>query len=87
MSANKKAPNCGNSIGAWQDVMLKHPVPIITRSPRHYKHRVRFRLTPANVALLFILLAAVGLVIVGVLHADAVRDLISLSDELTGVIG
>lgn len=87
MSANKKAPNCWHSIGARQDNYQNHPVPIITRSPRHYKHRVRFRLTPANVALLFILLAAVGLVIVGVLHADAVRDLISLSDELTGVIG
>lgn len=87
MNANKKAPNRCSGIGASQDVMPKHPVPIITRSPRHYKRRVRFRLTPANVALLFILLAAVGLVIVGVLHADAVRDLISLSDELAGVIG
>ena len=86
MSANKKAPNYGNSIGARQDFAC-HPVPIITRSPRHYKRRVRFRLTPANVALLFILLAAVGLVIVGVPNADAVRDLISLSDELAGVIG
>lgn len=86
MSANKKAPNCWHSIGARQDFAC-HPVPIITRSPRRHKRRVRFRLTPANVALLFILLAAVGLVIVGVLHADAVRDLISLSDELAGVIG
>lgn len=86
MNANKKAPNCWHSIGARQDFAC-HTVPIITRSPQHYKRRVRFRPTPANVALLFILLAAVGLVIVRVLHADAVRDLISLSDELTGVIG
>ena len=87
MSANKKAPNCWHSIGAGQDNYQTHPVPIITRSPRHYKRRVRFRLTPANVALLFILIAALALAVVGVLNADAVRDLISLSDELTGVIG
>lgn len=86
MSANKKAPNCWHSIGARQDFAC-HPVPIITRSPRHYKHRVRFRLTPANVALLFILIAALALAVVGVLNADAVRDLISLSDEIAGVIG
>ena len=87
MSTNKKAPNCWHSIGARQDNYQNHPVPIITRSPRHYKRRVRFRLTPANVALLFILIAALALAVVGVLNADAVRDLISLSDELTGVIG
>ena len=90
MSANKKAPNRGSGIGAGQDNYQNHqnhPVPIITRSPRHYKRRVRFRLTPANVALLFILIAALALAVVGVLNADAVRDLISLSDELTGVIG
>ena len=86
-NATKKAPICGNRIGAKQDNPTNHPVPIITRSPRRHKRRVRFRLTPANVALLFILIAALALAVVGVLNADAVRDLISLSDELTGVIG
>ena len=86
MSANKKAPNCWHSIGARQDFAC-HPVPIITRSPRHYKRRIRLRLTPANALLVLAVLAALALAVVGVLNADAVRDLISLSDELTGVIG
>lgn len=85
MSANKKAPNCGNSIGAWQDVMLKHPVPIITRSPRHYKRRIRLRLTPVNALLVLAVLAALALLLWGA-H-EATDMILSYADDVSGVIG
>ena len=79
MSANKKAPNCWHSIGARQDFAC-HPVPIITRSPRHYKRRVRFRLTPANALLILAILAALAIFLWG-LHTGA-RVLLSTSGVL-----
>lgn len=85
MSANKKAPNCGNSIGAEQDVMLKHPVPIITRSPRHYKRRIRLRLTPVNALLVLAVLAALALLVWGA-H-EATDMILSYADDVSGVIG
>lgn len=85
MSANKKAPNCWHSIGARQDVMLKHPVPIITRSPRHYKRRIRLRLTPANVLLVLAILAALALLLWGA-H-EATDMILSYADDVSGVIG
>lgn len=85
MSANKKAPNCGNSIGAGQDVMLKHPVPIITRSPQHYKRRIRLRPTPANILLVLAILAALALLVWGA-H-EATDMILSYADDVSGVIG
>lgn len=85
MSANKKAPNCWHSIGARQDVMLKHPVPIITRSPRHYKRRIRLRLTPANVLLVLAVIAALALLLWGA-H-EATDMILSYADDVSGVIG
>lgn len=84
MSANKKAPNCWHSIGARQDFAC-HPVPIITRSPRHYKRRIRLRLTPANVALLLEVLAALALLLWGA-H-EATDMILSYADDVSGVIG
>ena len=80
MSANKKAPNCWHSIGAGQDNYQTHPVPIITRSPRHYKRRIRLRLTPANALLVLAVLAALALLLWG-LHTGA-RVLLSTSGVL-----
>lgn len=85
MSANKKAPNCWHSIGARQDNYQNHPVPIITRSPRHYKHRVRFRLTPANALLFLAILAALALLLWGA-H-EATDMILSYADDVSGVIG
>lgn len=84
MSANKKAPNCWHSIGARQDFAC-HPVPIITRSPRHYKRRVRFRLTPANALLFLAVLAALALLVWGA-H-EATDMILSYADDVSGVIG
>ena len=84
MSANKKAPNCWHSIGARQDVAC-HPVPIITRSPRHYKRRIRLRLTPVNVALFLAVLAALALLVWGA-H-EATDMILSYADDVSGVIG
>lgn len=78
-NATKKAPICGNRIGARQDFAC-HPVPIITRSPRHYKRRIRLRLTPANALLFLAILAAAALLIWG-LHTGA-RVLLSASGVL-----
>lgn len=85
MSANKKAPNCWHSIGAGQDNYQTHPVPIITRSPRHYKRRVRFRLTPANALLFLAILAALALLVWGA-H-EATDMILSYADDVSGVIG
>lgn len=85
MSANKKAPNCWHSIGARQDVMLKHPVPIITRSPRHYKRRIRLRLTPVNALLVLAVIAALALLLWGA-H-EATDMILSYADDVSGVIG
>lgn len=85
MSANKKAPNCWRSIGAGQDNYQTHPVPIITRSPRHYKRRVRFRLTPANALLFLAILAALALLVWGA-H-EATDMILSYADDVSGVIG
>lgn len=85
MCANKKAPICGNRIGAKQDNLTNHPVPIITRSPRHYKRRVRFRLTPANVLLVLAILAALALLVWGA-H-EATDMILSYADDVSGVIG
>lgn len=85
MSANKKAPNCWHSIGAGQDVMLKHPVPIITRSPRYYKRRIRLRLTPVNALLVLAILAALALLLWGA-H-EATDMILSYADDVSGVIG
>lgn len=85
MSANKKAPNCWHSIGAGQDNYQTHPVPIITRSPRHYKRRVRFRLTPANALLVLAILAALALLVWGA-H-EATDMILSYADDVSGVIG
>ena len=84
MSANKKAPNCWHSVGARQDFAC-HPVPIITRSPRHYKRRVRFRLTPANALLFLAILAALALLVWGA-H-EATDMILSYADDVSGVIG
>ncbi len=84
MSANKKAPNCWHSIGARQDFAC-HPVPIITRSPRHYKRRIRLRLTPVNVALFLAVLAALALLVWGA-H-EATDMILSYADDVSGVIG
>ena len=84
MSANKKAPNCWHSIGARQDFAC-HPVPIITRSPRHYKRRVRFRLTPANVALVLLLIGAA--IVIGTIgyHAARTGGLLSMADDIIAI--
>ncbi len=84
MSANKKAPNCWHSIGARQDFAC-HPVPIITRSPRHYKRRVRFRLTPANVALVLLLVGAA--IVIGTIgyHAARTGGLLSMADDIIAI--
>ena len=84
MSANKKAPNCWHSIGARQDFAC-HPVPIITRSPRHYKRRIRLRLTPVNVLLVLAILAALALLVWGA-H-EATDMILSYADDVSGVIG
>lgn len=84
MSANKKAPNCGNSIGARQDFAC-HPVPIITRSPRHYKRRIRLRPTPVNILLVLAVLAALALLVWGA-H-EATDMILSYADDVSGVIG
>ena len=84
MSANKKAPNCWHSIGARQDFAC-HPVPIITRSPRHYKRRIRLRLTPVNVLLVLAVLAALALLVWGA-H-EATDMILSYADDVSGVIG
>lgn len=78
-NATKKAPICGNRIGARQDFAC-HPVPIITRSPRRHKRRVRFRLTPANALLFLAVLAALAIFLWG-LHTGA-RVLLSASGVL-----
>ena len=85
MSANKKAPNCGNSIGARQDDYQNHPVPIITRSPRHYKRRIRLRPTPVNILLVLAVLAALVLLVWGA-H-EATDMILSYADDVSGVIG
>ena len=85
MSANKKAPNRGSGIGAGQDNYQTHPVPIITRSPRHYKRRIRLRLTPANVLLFLAVLAALALLVWGA-H-EATDMILSYADDVSGVIG
>lgn len=85
MSANKKAPNCWHSIGARQDNYQNHPVPIITRSPRHYKRRIRLRLTPVNVLLVLAVLAALALLVWGA-H-EATDMILSYADDVSGVIG
>ena len=84
MKANKKAPNCWHSIGAGQDFAC-HPVPIITRSPRHYKRRVRFRLTPANVALVLLLIGAA--IVIGTIgyHAARTGGLLSMADDIIAI--
>ena len=79
-NATKKAPICGNRIGAKQDNPTNHPVPIITRSPRRHKRRVRFRLTPANALLVLAILAALAIFLWG-LHTGA-RVLLSASGVL-----
>ena len=84
MSANKKAPNCWHSIGARQDFAC-HPVPIITRSPRHYKRRIRLRPTPANILLVLAILAALALLVWGA-H-EATDMILSYADDVSGVIG
>lgn len=84
MSAKKKAPNCWHSIGAGQDFAY-HPVPIITRSPRRRKCRVRFRLTPANALLVLAVLAALALLVWGA-H-EATDMILSYADDVSGVIG
>lgn len=84
MSANKKAPNCWHSIGARQDFAC-HPVPIITRSPRHYKRRIRLRLTPVNALLVLAVLAALALLVWGA-H-EATDMILSYADDVSGVIG
>ena len=85
MSANKKAPNCWHSIGAGQDNLTRHPVPIITRSPRHYKRRIRLRLTPVNALLVLAILAALALLVWGA-H-EATDMILSYADDVSGVIG
>lgn len=85
MSANKKAPNCWHSIGAGQDNYQTHPVPIITRSPRHYKRWIRLRLTPVNVLLVLAVLAALALLVWGA-H-EATDMILSYADDVSGVIG
>ena len=85
MSANKKAPNCWHSIGAGQDNYQNHPVPIITRSPRHYKRRVRFRPTPANILLVLAVLTALALLVYSA-H-EATDMILSYADDVSGVIG
>ena len=85
MSANKKAPNCWHSIGARQDNYQNHPVPIITRSPRHYKRRIRLRPTPANALLFLAVLAALVLLLWGA-H-EATDMILSYADDVSGVIG
>lgn len=84
MSANKKAPNCWHSIGARQDFAC-HPVPIITRSPRHYKRRVRFCPTPANVALVLLLIGAA--IVIGTIgyHAARTGGLLSMADDIIAI--
>ena len=67
------------------ELLQQHPVPIITRSPRHYKRRVRFRLTPANVLLVLAVLAALALLIWGA-H-EATDMILSYADDVSGVIG
>lgn len=84
-NATKKAPICGNRIGAGQDNYQNHPVPIITRSPRHYKRRLRFRLTPANALLVLAILAALALLVWGA-H-EATDMILSYADDVSGVIG
>lgn len=84
MSANKKAPNCWHSIGARQDFAC-HPVSIITRSPRHYKRRIRLRLTPVNALLVLAVLAALALLVWGA-H-EATDMILSYADDVSGVIG
>ncbi len=85
MSANKKAPNCWHSIGVGQDNYQTHPVPIITRSPRHYKRRIRLRPTPANILLVLAVLAALALLVWGA-H-EATDMILSYADDVSGVIG
>ena len=85
MSANKKAPNRCSGIGAGQDNLTRHPVPIITRSPRHYKRRIRLRPTPANILLVLAVLAALALLIWGA-H-EAMDMILSYADDVSGVIG
>ena len=85
MNANKKAPNRGSGIGAGQDNYQNHPVTIITRSPRHYKRRVRFRPTPANILLVLAVLAALALLVYGA-H-EATNMILSYADDVSGVIG
>lgn len=85
MSANKKAPNCWHSIGAGQDNYQNHPVPIITRSPQHYKRRIRLRPTPANILLVLAILAALALLVWGA-H-EATDMILSYADDVSGVIG
>ena len=85
MNTNKKAPNCWHSIGAGQDNLTRHPVPIITRSPRHYKRRIRLRPTPANALLVLAILAALALLIWGA-H-EATDMILSYADDVSGVIG
>lgn len=85
MSANKKAPNRGSGIGAGQDNYQNHPVPIITRSPRHYKRRIRLRLTPVNALLVLAVLAVLALLIWGA-H-EATDMILSYADDVSGVIG
>ena len=47
MTHTKKAPTGGNRIGAGQDGLQTHPVPIVTHAHRTRK-RVRFRRTICN---------------------------------------
>lgn len=84
MKANKKAPNCWHSIGARQDFAC-HPVPIITRSPQHYKRRVRFCPTPANVALVLLLIGAA--IVIGTIgyHAARTGGLLSMADDIVAI--
>lgn len=84
-NATKKAPNRCSGIGAGQDNLTRHPVPIITRSPRHYKRRVRFRLTPANILLVLAVLAALALLLYSA-H-EATDMILSYADDVSGVIG
>ena len=85
MNANKKAPNRCSGIGAGQDNFSRHPVPIITRSPRHYKRRIRLRLTPVNVLLVLAVLAALVLLVYSA-H-EATDMILSYADDVSGVIG
>lgn len=85
MSANKKAPNRCSGIGAGQDNLTRHPVPIITRSPRHYKRRIRLRPTPANVALVLLLIGAA--IVIGAIgyHAARAGGLLSMADDIIAI--